>query len=140
MNYIWKSVLATHEEAQPLAGGPWLGDTFPGVALPCHKARGRWIIVRFGDVWTCAQVADVGPWCTDDDDYVLGMCMPRAERLKGLPCPRTLADPDSRATLPGGHRVGPSNGAGIDLFPYTAHLLHLPIGENARVEWRFVDP
>ena len=136
----WKTVLATHEEAQKLSHGvPWLGDNFPGVALPSVKAHGRWVIVKLGDRWTCAQVMDVGPFCQDDDEYVFGTAIPRAQRLVGKPCPMTLADPSSRATLPDGREVETSNGAGIDLFPRIARQLDIPINDNVWVEWKFLE-
>lgn len=127
----WKKVLATHEEKQDLSTGPWLGDTFPGVALPDVKALHKWIILRLGDRYTCAQVMDVGPWTTDDDKYVFGTARPRAELGKGKFLPKKLSDPK---TCP-----FPSNGAGIDLFPGTAKALGIPIGKNVDVEWRFVE-
>lgn len=139
----WKKVFATHEEAQKLSVGPWLGDEFPGVALPAVKALRRWVMLRHGSLWTLAQVVDVGPFCEDDDAYVLGIARPRAERLKGEACPRTLADPESRASVPDGkggfEEIKISNGAGIDLFPRTARQLKIPIGENVMLEWRFVE-
>ena len=141
----WKTnIFATHEEQQPLARNrPWPGEWFPGVALPCKEALERWVMIRFGSLYTCAIVWDVGPWCTDDSAYVLGIARPRAEQLKGQRCPRTLADPDSVATVPdgkGGNKtVFLSNSAGIDLFPFTARRLGIGIGENVNVDWRFVD-
>ena len=140
----WKRVLATHEEPQGLSTGPWLGECFPGVALPCVKALRKWILLRYGDRLTCAQIMDVGPWCEDDDAYVLGIAIPRAQQLKGERCPRKLSDPESTANVPdgkGGFRNCPtSNGAGIDLFPRVARELGIPIGLNVEVEWRWLEP
>lgn len=135
----FKQVFATHEEPQELSRGPWLGDNFPGVALPSARAYGRWVILRLGDIWTMAQVVDLGPFCQDDDAYVFGSAIPRAQQFKGKPCPMTLFDPSSRATLPGGRKVEVSNGAGIDLFPRVARQLDIPIGENVWVEWGFME-
>lgn len=140
----WKRVLATHEEPQVLSTGPWLGDSFPGVALPSKNAMRRWVIIRNGDRCTCAQVMDLGPWCHDDDDYVFGTAKPRAERFKGEQCPVDLSKPNVKPSVPdgnGGFRtVGVSNGAGIDLFPYTAKQLGIKVGSNAFVEWTFIEP
>lgn len=136
----WRKVLATHEERQALAGGPWLGDEFPGVALPSRKALNLWVALRVRDRYTFAQVADVGPWCIDDDSYVFGTQPPRAWITKGQACPLHLGGhalasvPDGR----GGTRPAPiSNGAGIDLFPRTAAQLGIPPQENVEIEWRW---
>lgn len=138
----WRRVLATHEEKQELSTGPWLGDTFPGVALPSAHALRRWVLVRYGDRGTCAQVMDVGPWSVADEDYVFRAAKPRAERLAGHPCP-TTDDGGEMPTVPdgkGGMKIAPvSNGAGIDLFPAVARALGLRIGCNAVVEWKFVE-
>lgn len=140
----WKKVLGTHEESQTLSTyhsnpkGQWLGDYYSGVALPSVKALGKWLIVRCGDKWTCARVSDVGPWCQDDDDYVFGTERPRAEILKGEPCPR-IKGTQLVATLPDGTKCDKSNGAGIDLFPEVARSLGIPIGTNLLVEWAFID-
>lgn len=133
MTNEWKKVLATHEERQELSRGPWLGDEFAGVALPSQSAYGKWIILRFGDLWTCAQVADVGPWCRDDDLYVYGQARPRAELMKGQFVPLELRDPSKNNGLI-------SNGAGIDLFPRVARELGIAINSNQKVEWKFAEP
>jgi hypothetical protein len=58
-------------------------------ALPCNDVAGRpgvrselkdrWVEVRAGGRSCFCQVADVGPWRTDDREYVLGEARPRAE-------------------------------------------------------------
>jgi hypothetical protein len=138
MNEWHTNILATHEEPQDLATGPWKGDAFPGVALPSSMALKRWVIIKYGSVWTCAWVADIGPWCIDDDIYVCGGERPRAEVYINEPCPLTLLNPEQRATLTDGTVCEKSNGAGIDLFPFTAKLLGINPGENVRVDWMFV--
>ena len=137
----WIKVFSTHCEAQELAVGPWRGLFFPGVALPSRQALYRWVMLRYKDRWTVAQVADVGPWSVDDN-YWDKEARPRAEILKGQFCPIT----DGGHTLPtvpdgkGGNRtVSISNGAGIDIFPYVAKCLGIKIGENVHLEWRFVE-
>lgn len=127
----WHKVLATHEEKQQLSRSDWLGDHFPGVALPSSKAHGKWIELRYKDKWTCASVADVGPWCIDDDLYVFSGGRPRAEIFKGEYC-RVSDGGEMQKIL--------SNGAGIDLFPETAKNLGLNINENVILEWRFLEP
>lgn len=134
----WKKVLCTHEEAQRLSTGPWLGDNFPGVALPSEKALYKWIMIRCGEFLTCAQVVDVGPFCLDDDAYIFGSEKPRAQIYKGQHCPMRKNDDETMATLPDGTPVLKSNGSGIDIFPYTARQLHIAQGINTEVEWRFV--
>lgn len=141
----WKKVFATHEERQSTRlFDKWPGDLFPGVALPSRKAQGRWVILRHGDKFCCAQVCDLGPWCHDDDAYVMGSAKPRAERYKDQLCPVDFALGESaRASVPDGNgnfkTVDKCNGAGIDLLPYVANLLGIPIGENCYLEWRFVE-
>ena len=134
----WKRVLATHEEYQELSTGNWLGYNYPGVALPSSKALYKWIILRFKDRWTCARVMDVGPWCIDDDLYVFTGERPRAEIFKDQLVKRSLID-NSKATLPDGTICEKSNGAGIDLFPYTAKCLGISMDENVWVEWKWVE-
>lgn len=138
-----KKVLCTHMEPQPLAIGPWKGDSFPGVALPSTKALRKWVIVRYGDLFTCAMVADVGPWATDDDAYVFGDEKSRAETHKGRYCPLKIGSL-ALATVPDGNGgfvgVTVCNGAGIDLFPATAKALGIQDGDNVMVEWKFIDP
>lgn len=134
---VWKKVLATFEEPQHLSHGRWLGDDFPGVALPSTRAWGKWVKLRYGMNSTYAQVMDTGPWCTDDDEYVFGNEQPRAEKYKGQHCPLNL-NSSANATLPDGTEVTISNGAGIDLFPRIIHELGLDPGVNPIIEWRFV--
>lgn len=135
MSAIWKRVLATHEERQTLSTGDWLGDHYPGVALPSTKALGKWVEIRIGDRWTPARVMDVGPWCIDDHDYVFtDNIRPRAEKFKGTFCPKME---EEFVITP--HDFTPCNGAGIDLFPETAKALGIKLSENMQVDWRFLD-
>ncbi len=138
----WNKVIATHEESQKLSKGPWLGDAFPGAALPDPSALGQWIIIRYGDRWTVAQCMDVGPWC-EDDPYWLTGDKPRAELNKGNLCPirkdgsGTASSPDEEGDLI--PRLI-SNGAGLDIFPQTAKNLGIPLSLNPIVEWKFLVP
>jgi hypothetical protein len=89
-------------------------------ALPCSDAacraagletiHGRWVEVRVGDRSCFCQVEDVGPWFTDDRDYVFSGRRPRAET-------------DGRA--------------GIDLSPAVRDFLGLS-GKDL-VDWRFAE-
>lgn len=127
----WKKAFATHEEKQGLSTGDWLGDKYPGVALPSSKALYQWIEIRYKNSWTIARVMDVGPWTTDDHTYVFGTARPRAETHKGE---HVCIEIGGEA-----HKT-PSNGAGIDLFPETARSLLIKLGENVQIEWRFITP
>lgn len=127
----WHKVFGTHEEPQRLSKSDWLGDNFPGVALPDQKALYKWVELRYKDHWTIAQVRDVGPWCTDDRLYVFGGGRPRAEIFKGEHC--RINDGGELHSLV-------SNGAGIDLFPETAKALGIKPNENVTLEWRFIEP
>lgn len=130
----WKKCLATHEEKQTLSTGDWLGDKFPGVALPSTKALRKWVEIRYNGRWTCAQVMDVGPWCIDDDQYVFGNEKARASGCKGKFCPRVMTD------LVIEYHEMKCNGAGIDLFPETAKNLGIALNDNVVLEWRFLEP
>ena len=136
----WHRVLATHEEEQQLARGAWLGDNFPGVALPCKEAYGKWVDIMYNDKITVAQVVDIGPWCIDDNDYVFGCSRPRAEILKGQPMAITR-NGSRMPTVPDGKggmkEVARSNGAGIDIFNRVAKELGIKNGENVMVAWRW---
>ena len=138
-------IKATHEEAQKLAWGlPWLGDDFPGVALPSRTAKFRILELRYKQKVTFAIVGDLGPWCHDDTDYVDGDARPRSELFVGDNIDADLTKEGiQRPTIPDGKGgmkpAPPSNGAGIDLFPRPARDLGIPIGENVLLDWRFVD-
>jgi len=138
----WKKVLCTHEEKQVLARGPWLGDEFPGVALPSALALGKWVVLRYQEKWTVAQCVDIGPWCHDDSNYVFDGTIPRAEQFKGMACPTTHLGP-AVATVPdgkGGFKPAPiCNGAAIDIFPRVAKELGIKLNDNVTLEWAFVD-
>jgi hypothetical protein len=126
----WKRVLCSHEEKQILAASDWLGDNFPGCALPDQKALTKWVEIRYKGNWTPAQCRDIGPWTIDDSAYVLGNARPRAEIFKGEHVRVHDGGPLHELT---------SNGAGIDLFPATAKALGINLNENVQVEWRFLE-
>jgi hypothetical protein len=100
---------------------PWIADR-PAATRLREAVKNRWVAV-LADGRTCyAQWEDVGPFCHDDVDYVLGGAKPRND---GVTC----------------DVGGPGNGtvSGIDLSPATAICLgHEPNGVFP-VEWWFVD-
>lgn len=134
-------IKASHEEAQVTALGPWQGDDVLGVALPSRKALRRRVAIRYHGNIVYTECLDVGPWCIDDDPYVLGHARPRAEILEGKLCPRSLEG--GNATIPdgkGGYKAAfISNGAGIDLYPATAIALGIKLNDNVQVDWYFDD-
>lgn len=140
LNLNWRKVICTHEEEQQLSSGPWLGDNFPGIALPSVKSLKTWVILRYKGITTIGQCVDVGPWCIDDDDYVFDGKKPRAEKYQGRYCPLKKGSTDL-ATVPDGNggmrEVAICNGAGIDIFPRVAKELQIPIGNNVVLEWAF---
>jgi hypothetical protein len=98
-------------------------------------------MVRYKDLQCITEVADVGPWCVDDDAYVFGEAKPRAEEHRGRYCPRKEGS-RALATVPDGFGgwigVAVCNGAAIDLFPGTAKALGIEINQNVYVDWWFV--
>lgn len=98
----------------------WKIDTeFPFVALPSHKALGRWVKLTnpLNGKQCCAQVRDVGPFNTNDDNYVEEGARPLAE---------------SGQSVSG---IG-TNGAGIDLGEQVWNLLGMK--DNTQIQWEFV--
>lgn len=142
MTNEWRRVIATHEEIQQTASGPWPGNNYPGVALPCRDALGKWIILRKDSLWTCAKVVDLGPWCQDDYEYVFNGERPRAEEYKGRYCPLRKGSL-ALATVPDGNGgmkgVSVCNGAGIDILPEVANELDIKINDNVMLEWKFLE-
>jgi N-acetylmuramoyl-L-alanine amidase len=101
--------------------GHWIDDQELGCALP-YKWREttppRIFVFNLDNAQTAyCEVVDVGPWNTDDKDYVLGPDRPQAE---------TGFDTWSR----------PTNGAGIDLTPGAAKAIG--IDGLGKVCWSFV--
>lgn len=139
---IWRTnILATHEERQSTSLGEWPGDDFLGVALPSKYALRKRLYVRYGEKTVYVECHDVGPWCVDDDDYVLHGERPRAEVYKGRYCPLKKGSL-ALATVPNekGEMVGVAicNGAAIDLFPGTSKALGIEEGDNVFVDWAFI--
>jgi hypothetical protein len=96
-----------------------IDDSFPFVALPSHKALGRWIKITnpLNGKQCCAQVRDVGPFNTNDDAYVEGGKRPAAEAGVSISGEGT-------------------NGAGVDLGECVWKLLDMR--DNTQVIWKFI--
>ncbi len=87
---------------------PWFWEDYRGPGITV--LNGRWIEIKFGHRICYAQWRDVGPFRTDDVDYVFGANRPLPNR---------------------------NGNAGIDLSPAVRDMLGLRSGQ--KVDWRFVD-
>jgi hypothetical protein len=87
---------------------PWYKQRFTRQGKSIVKDQ--WLAIRFGMKVCYAQWEDVGPFETDDVDYVFGTARPKNKS---------------------------NNGAGIDLAPAVRDYLGLKSG--SKVDWRFVD-
>jgi hypothetical protein len=114
-------VKATREglKGKKTSSGYIVDDYVPFVALPSHKALGKFVrIVNYQNNKTCiAVVLDVGPWNEHDDAYVFDKARPLAEQgisksMKG------------------------TNNAGIDLGKKVWDELGMI--ENSDVDWGFI--
>lgn len=92
----------------------------PFVALPSRRALGSFVrVTNPANGNSCiAWVADVGPWNTEDDEYVYGGARPAAESGQSL---------SGKGT----------NGAGIDLSERVWNKLGML--NNTQVSWEFVE-
>ena len=92
----------------------------PFVALPSTKAKGKFVKLEnpTNGKKCYAIVLDVGPWNTDDDDYVFNGKRPQVEN--------SPTDKSGR----------PDNNAGIDLSERVWHLLEMKT--NSNVNWEFL--
>lgn len=115
------TVKATREGlvGQETASGYVIDRVIAFVALPSRRALGRFVrVTNPHNGRTClAQVVDVGPFNTHDDDYVLHGARPAAERGASV----------------SGHGT---NGAGIDLSE--AVWAALGMTDNTDVTWEFI--
>lgn len=87
---------------------PWFKQRFAKQGRSVLK--GQWLAIRFGMKVCYAQWEDVGPFETDDVDYVFGTSKPKNQS---------------------------NNCAGIDLAPAVRDYLGMKAGN--KVDWRFVD-
>ncbi|HRQ89251.1 MAG TPA: hypothetical protein PLA50_10665 [Bacteroidia bacterium] len=88
---------------------PWFEDAFYRDGRTVLK--GRWIAIRRGDKVCYAQWEDVGPFETDDWEYVFGDKRPKTKKNRG---------------------------AGLDVSPAVRDYLDFG-GGYGTVDWRFVD-
>ena len=87
---------------------PWFKDRY--VNARRSVVKGRWIAIRFGARICYAQWEDVGPFETDDWEYVFGDRKPKTTSNKG---------------------------AGLDISPAVRDFLAMRSGQ--RCDWRFVE-
>lgn len=105
----YNDISRTGTKASARAVIPWFEKTFYRSGRTVLK--GRWIAIRRGDLICYAQWEDVGPFETDDWEYVFGDKRPKTK----------------------GNR-----GAGLDVSPAVRDFLEFP-GGYGTVDWRFVD-
>jgi N-acetylmuramoyl-L-alanine amidase len=111
--------------------GPYLDDSDLYVALPFKftgdRPRVR-VFNRATGLSAIGEIRDVGPWNTDDDEYVLGDERPAVEDYYG-----------TGEALPSGPNAGkvPSNCAGLDLSPALARAVG--VSGKGYCDWAFVD-
>ena len=101
------------------ASGYVIDKHVPFVALPSTEALNRVVKVSnpANGRFCMAFVLDVGPWNTDDDEYVFSGARPQAE-----------SGTDKRGRV--------TNGAGIDLGEWVWKELGMP--DNSEVDWEFI--
>jgi N-acetylmuramoyl-L-alanine amidase len=120
---ITATVFGNPGDEQEDAYGGWIDGDTVGVALP-YKWRDSEppeVIVEGPKGQTTAKVKDVGPWNTDDPDYVLGEARPLAE-----------IQYDEGVKAQNGQV--PTNNAGIDLTVPVAEAVG--IEGKGKVRWR----
>jgi len=105
----YNDISRTGTKASARAVIPWFEKSFYRDGRTVLK--GRWIAIRKGDRVCYAQWEDVGPFETDDWEYVFGDKRPKTK----------------------GNR-----GAGLDVSPAVRDFLEFPSGHDT-VDWRFVD-
>jgi N-acetylmuramoyl-L-alanine amidase len=111
--------------------GPYLDDSELYVALPWRWTGDRpkvRVFNRETGLNAIGDIMDVGPWNTDDEEYVHGDERPSAETHYAM-----------HEALPTGPNAGkvPTNGAGLDLSPALARAVG--ISGKGRCDWAFVD-
>jgi|APTNR8051073442_1049403.scaffolds.fasta_scaffold28431_2 hypothetical protein len=106
----YNDITRTGTKASARAVIPWFDDAFYRSGRTVLK--GRWMAIRRGDKVCYAQWEDVGPFETDDWQYVFGE----------QPKPKTNMN----------------HGAGLDVSPAVRDYLEFGSGYGT-VDWRFVD-
>lgn len=105
----YNDISKTGTKASARAMVPWFDEVFHRDGRTVLK--GRWIAVRRGDKVCYAQWEDVGPFETDDWEYVFGGERPKTTKNRG---------------------------AGLDVSPAVRDYLEFGSGYGV-VDWRFVD-
>ena len=121
---ITATVFGGAGDLQASAYGGRVDGNKPGVSFP-YKWRGRLppsVKVRGPRGEGVFPVVDVGPWNTDNPEYVLNGARPAAEKQRAT---------RSRAQ----NGMVPTNDAGIDLTPAAAHIVG--IEGKGKVSWEF---
>jgi N-acetylmuramoyl-L-alanine amidase len=128
---ITATVFGFEGDEQESAYGGWIDEDTIGVSFPYKwrdEPRPTRILIENmenGKQTEVNLVCDVGPWNTDDPDYVLGTARPLAEQQH------------EDGTKAQNGRV-PTNNAGIDLTLPVATALGISIDEgHGKVRWRF---
>lgn len=105
----YNDITRTGTKASARAVIPWFKKTFYRSGRTVLK--GRWMAIRKGDKVCYAQWEDVGPFETDDWQYIFGDSRPKTTKNKG---------------------------AGLDVSPAVRDYLDFDGGYGV-VDWRFVD-
>ncbi|GAC1586228.1 MAG: hypothetical protein NVS3B20_15430 [Polyangiales bacterium] len=100
---------------------PWLEDCADARSIR-HAVKNRWIGVRSGERICYGQWEDVGPFCADDVEYVMGYAGPRND---GSQC-----DTDAKGT---------GTKSGLDLSPAMSLCLGHQRFDMFEADWWFVD-
>ncbi len=105
----YNDISRTGTKASARASIPWFTKKYYRSGRTVLK--GRWIAIRKGDKICYAQWEDVGPFETDDHEYVFGDSRPKTSKNRG---------------------------AGLDVSPAVRDYLDFG-GGYGTVDWRFVD-
>lgn len=121
---ITATVFGMEGDEQEGSYGDWIDDETEGVSFPYKWRNGPRprVVVKGPRGETTTDVVDVGPWNTNDPNYVLGTRRPMAEKQYEL-------------GLVAQNGQVPSNPAGIDLTEPIAEAVG--ISGKGKVSWRF---
>lgn len=125
---ITATIFGHGDDAQESAYGGWIDDDTVGCSFP-YKWRDRprptAVEIECGSRKTTCGIVDVGPWNTDDPDYVLGSERPLVEEQY------------QEGEKAQNGRV-PTNNAAIDLTLPVATVLGISVASGkGKVRWRF---
>jgi N-acetylmuramoyl-L-alanine amidase len=122
---ITATVFGMQGDEQESAYGGWIDEHTIGVSFPYKwrdSPRPSAVEIEAGGRKIMAGIIDVGPWNTDDPDYVLGTARP-------------LAEEQYEDKIKAQNGMVPSNDAGIDLTKPVADALG--ISGKGKVKWKF---